>query len=292
MQAGLAVRRPRLSELPEPGSYKLCDIVGAPILLARGDDGDVRAFYNACRHRGAPVVRGALRRRPACSCASSTRGATTCAGNLARVPDERDFVGLQTRASAACRRCAARRGAAGTSSTSTPTPMPLLEWLDPLPTAAARARRRTVPRDRRQEQVELGCNWKILAEAFLEVYHARTIHPKTVGPSLDTRGTVITLYDHGHQSMLSPGATAGPAADNRELLPVFEGATEMFLDDVQPGARDLPQPDHAARCPRLPVPRVLAAGHRPHPARHHLVRGRLGRRRACRPTSGRSGSTG
>ena len=46
------------SELPTPGSYKLCDIVGAPILLARDDDGEVRAFYNACRHRGAPVVRG------------------------------------------------------------------------------------------------------------------------------------------------------------------------------------------------------------------------------------------
>ena len=31
---------------------------GAPILLVRGDDGEVRAFRNACRHRGAPVVRG------------------------------------------------------------------------------------------------------------------------------------------------------------------------------------------------------------------------------------------
>ncbi len=36
------------------------------------------------------------------------------------------------------------------------------------------------------------------------MYHARTIHPKTVGPSLDTRGTVISLFDHGHQNMLSP----------------------------------------------------------------------------------------
>jgi len=46
------------SELPTPGSYKLTDIAGAPVLLVRGDDGVVRAFYNACRHRGAPVVRG------------------------------------------------------------------------------------------------------------------------------------------------------------------------------------------------------------------------------------------
>ena len=46
------------SELPTPGSYKLSDIAGTPVLLVRGEDGVVRAFYNACRHRGAPVVRG------------------------------------------------------------------------------------------------------------------------------------------------------------------------------------------------------------------------------------------
>ena len=76
------------------------------------------------------------------------------------------------------------------------------------------------------KKVELGCNWKILAEAFLEVYHARTIHPKTLGPTLDTRGTVISLYDHGHQSMVSP-VNRGTRADNRELLPRFEGATDI-----------------------------------------------------------------
>ena len=46
------------SELPTNGSYELRDIAGAPILLVRGDDGVVRAFFNTCRHRGAPVVRG------------------------------------------------------------------------------------------------------------------------------------------------------------------------------------------------------------------------------------------
>ena len=30
---------------------------GVPLLLIRGRDGKLRAFYNTCRHRGAPVVR-------------------------------------------------------------------------------------------------------------------------------------------------------------------------------------------------------------------------------------------
>ena len=84
-----------------------------------------------------------------------------------------------------------------------------------------------------EKSVTLGCNWKILAEAFLEVYHARTIHPKTVGPSLDTRGTVITLFDHGHQNMLSP-VNRGTRGDRRELLPTWDGVTEIFTSDVQP----------------------------------------------------------
>src|SRR5690242_2584069 len=44
------------SEVAEPGSYMLLDIPFAPVLVARGQDGVLRAFLNACRHRGAPVV--------------------------------------------------------------------------------------------------------------------------------------------------------------------------------------------------------------------------------------------
>src|SRR5512139_4081353 len=44
-------------ELPHPGSYKRFDkLPGSPMLLVRDREGRVRAFYNTCRHRGAPVV--------------------------------------------------------------------------------------------------------------------------------------------------------------------------------------------------------------------------------------------
>ena len=49
---------PTTASCRQPGSYRLCHVGGAPILLVRGEDGAVRAFRNACRHRGAPVVRG------------------------------------------------------------------------------------------------------------------------------------------------------------------------------------------------------------------------------------------
>ena len=37
-------------------------------------------------------------------------------------------------------------------------------------------------------------NWKVLAEGFLEVYHARTIHTNTVAKTLDGRGAVMMLF--------------------------------------------------------------------------------------------------
>lgn len=219
------------SELPTAGSYALRDIAGANILLTRGDDDVVRGFYNACRHRGAPVVRDECGTARVLICQFHSWSYDLC-GELVRVPDERDFIELdKTERGLPAVRCEAWGGWYFVNLD--PDAEPLLDHLAPLPSllpeiAAAPFRVIDV------KKVELECNWKIVAEAFLEVYHARTIHPKTVGPSLDTRGTVITLYDHGHQSMVSP-VNRGARGDNRELLPVFEGATNLFLGgDVQP----------------------------------------------------------
>lgn len=45
------------TDLPEPGSFRLFEDVGVPMLVTRGSDGAVRAFLNICPHRGAKIVR-------------------------------------------------------------------------------------------------------------------------------------------------------------------------------------------------------------------------------------------
>ncbi len=44
-------------EIPKPGDYKAMDAVGMPVLISRGEDGQVRAFVNMCSHRGAVLMR-------------------------------------------------------------------------------------------------------------------------------------------------------------------------------------------------------------------------------------------
>ena len=42
----------RVDSLAEPGAFVAVDVVGGSILLVRGKDGELRGFYNVCRHRG------------------------------------------------------------------------------------------------------------------------------------------------------------------------------------------------------------------------------------------------
>lgn len=46
----------RLEQLREPGSYVTGEVAGEPIVVVRGGDGELRAFFNVCRHHAAIVM--------------------------------------------------------------------------------------------------------------------------------------------------------------------------------------------------------------------------------------------
>ncbi|MGA2777772.1 MAG: aromatic ring-hydroxylating dioxygenase subunit alpha [Steroidobacteraceae bacterium] len=49
----------REQELPNPGDHRVLNVLGESILLLRNRDGQLRAFYNVCRHRGARLCKPA-----------------------------------------------------------------------------------------------------------------------------------------------------------------------------------------------------------------------------------------
>lgn len=190
-----------VSEFPEPGCYRLVDLPYAPVIVARGNDGNLRAFLNACRHRGAPVVRDVegKARLLVCQFHSWTYDLD---GRLARVPDERDFVGLQREERALTTvRCETWGGFVFVN-LDLDAP-PLLEWLEPLQRRYSdlmEAPFRLVTR----KTYDIACNWKIAVEAFLELYHIKTVHASTASYILDPAGGVMVLHPNGHSSMFSP----------------------------------------------------------------------------------------
>ncbi len=46
----------RLDQLEQPGAYVTAEIAGEPILIARGNDNELRGFFNVCRHHAAAVM--------------------------------------------------------------------------------------------------------------------------------------------------------------------------------------------------------------------------------------------
>ncbi len=78
------------SELPEPGSFIKRKVGGRPIIFVRGDDGQIRLFFDACTHRGNTVCRGNSGTTQRFLCfyhgwAFNTRG------ELANVPDQKGY---------------------------------------------------------------------------------------------------------------------------------------------------------------------------------------------------------
>ncbi len=45
-----------VSRLKKGGDYILAEVAGNPVIVVRGHDGQLRAFYNVCRHRGGPLA--------------------------------------------------------------------------------------------------------------------------------------------------------------------------------------------------------------------------------------------
>ncbi|MDB6085037.1 MAG: aromatic ring-hydroxylating dioxygenase subunit alpha [Gammaproteobacteria bacterium] len=55
----------REEEVAEPGDSQVLDVLGESVLLVRNTAGQLRAFYNVCRHRGSRLCRAAGEKVPA-----------------------------------------------------------------------------------------------------------------------------------------------------------------------------------------------------------------------------------
>lgn len=201
-------------ELPAPGSYMTWDRAGEPVVLVRGEDAVVRAFFNTCRHRGAPVAMAAhgSGRRLTCPYHGWSYALD---GRLLGVRDAQDFTDLDfsTRGLVPVR-CEAFGNLLFVNFD--PHAPSLLEWLGPI---AAEWEEFQFDQCRlaARHVFDLECNWKIAMEANTEVYHVRSIHPTTVAPALDDRRNVNTLYANGHGRMVAP-TPAGMAT--LDIMPV------------------------------------------------------------------------
>ena len=192
----------RAEDVANRGDYFQFKDLGVPLLIVRGNDGEIRCFYNTCQHRGAPVVRDdrGSSRRLRCQYHSWTYEID--GGTLVALPDERDFVDLDWE-----QRCLPQAKCetfAGFVFVNLDLDAePLADWLGPAAEMFAPFQSEQLREVYRESRI-VPCNWKVTAEAFLEVYHFRHIHSHDGVSVLDNRGAAMGLYPNGHSRMITP----------------------------------------------------------------------------------------
>jgi phenylpropionate dioxygenase-like ring-hydroxylating dioxygenase large terminal subunit len=87
-----------LNDVPHAGDYQTLDLLGEQVLTLRGDDGQVRSFHNACRHRASRLVEGPAGRCERRIVCPYHAWSYSLDGRLARVPPWQGFEGLDLEA--------------------------------------------------------------------------------------------------------------------------------------------------------------------------------------------------
>jgi phenylpropionate dioxygenase-like ring-hydroxylating dioxygenase large terminal subunit len=160
--------------VPNAGSYLARNAARIPVLVVRGADGVVRAFRNACRHRGAEVACGMGQQKAfVCPYHAWSYGLD---GALQGVPHETGFPDLDKAVRGLAPLKAEERGG--------------LIFVTQEPSAAGAAPVTVTPEifGPGYELVsaverETQANWKICAEGFLEGYHIYATHRDTFFPA-------------------------------------------------------------------------------------------------------------
>ncbi|MGB2874578.1 MAG: aromatic ring-hydroxylating dioxygenase subunit alpha [Gaiellaceae bacterium] len=157
------------------GDYLTCRAGHVPVVVVRGRDEQLRAFLNVCRHRGSILVEGNGNRETLqCGYHAWTYDLD---GRLRAAPRSQTEPGFETEDIALLE---LRVETWGPLVFVTPDPEapPLAELLGPVPGYFAAAGIDVEALSfRRRTEFEVGCNWKITVENYLECYHCPIAHP-------------------------------------------------------------------------------------------------------------------
>jgi len=144
------------SEVKLPGQWRRVEVAGEPILVVRGPDLALRAFYDVCRHRGMPLVDAPCGRSASFRCAY--HGWT---------------YGLDGRGEHANLRPAAVAEWNGFVFVSLAPREPLAAFMGELPPWLVPPRPLVLGR---RSTYVTNANWKLIVENFQESHHFPTVH--------------------------------------------------------------------------------------------------------------------
>ena len=196
----------RVDDIPNPGDYRVVDmeVLRASIVIVRGKDNEIRAFYNICPHRGNKIARGCRGKVNAFTCGFHG-WVFDLKGRLAFVRDEEGFFNFNK----------ADHGL---------TPVSVGEWegfifinADPHPAESLEEYLGPLAQSLKgypfskmelaaEYSLDLRANWKVAQDAFLESYHVGVVHKSTIphfGSDENPYGRMLAFRLHKYHGCAS-----------------------------------------------------------------------------------------
>ena len=233
-----------LGKLDAPGSFLTTTLGRIPVVVVRGEDGELRAFVNVCRHRGSELVVDAHGTRKTLQCRYHA-WTYNLDGSLRKAPrlDESDHgdpaLALEQLRLETIGPFAFVSADPDTESLTTLA----AAWL-PLLAESAIDHGNLVLRESRTYDVK--ANWKILAENFLECYHCPVSHhgfSKLIDLDTYTGSVHSDVFWHFRSSarvaaVEANGAGIGDLPPERRDLWNFV-VWPSFMANIYPGAGNI-----------------------------------------------------
>lgn len=231
------------SSLASPGSWLSLTHFGVPLLLVRQENGQVQAFINVCRHRGARVVAegsGSDARLFVCPYHAWSYRPD---GSLQGVPESFGFPCLDYEESGLRKLATAERAG--------------VVWvvLDPSLSGSDPGKRLGVLMDNLESLEGLGnpvgfaprsyvveANWKLLVDGTFEAYHFKVAHRKTIAHLFAGNMQIIDEFDLHRRLYL---IKARFAEDKPDVIGFDPRRYGNIIYSFFPSTMILVQPDHA-----------------------------------------------
>jgi phenylpropionate dioxygenase-like ring-hydroxylating dioxygenase large terminal subunit len=209
-------------DLAAPGDWLRFDVGTESIVVVRGIDGALRAFHNACRHRGMPLVAEEHGRTTRFVCRFHSWTYDT-AGRCTHVMDRAQFAAdaLSGSLELAPVRCSA--WGAFVFVCLDPDAPALEQYLGQVP-ATLEAYRMEEMHVVKDVVVAMECNWKLIVHINQEAYHFHRVHAEAL-PYADDFTQQIDFYPYGHNRFMT--ATGIPSPRLKALTSV--SAEQKYL---------------------------------------------------------------
>ena len=229
-------------ELEGIGTIKPIEAGGAAIFLVRGDDGQVRAFHNVCRHRGTQLIDAPCQKK-SITCpyhawgfrldgTIRTRPHFYGPDQLEKFPENGDerlnLYAIRTASWNGCHFVDLSGTAPG-----------LLEWLTPM-LARTKAFDFSLIRWIGKKSYSIKSNWKLVLENYMEGYHVFAAHPRLIAHApMDVRWSGEWTGHVFYNDYVAPTLTEGRG----DALPHYPDLSE---EDVRRGMWFAALPNFAA----------------------------------------------